>query len=107
MQKLANIHLLTIHGGSFKGSVGAMGTSLTGAVAGATAGAKLLPVVIPYLNLQSQSYVAAAKTALTDFYLWNKYGHLGITSKAEALGATGGAFVGSIVGSAVFGMIMV
>lgn len=107
MKNLAQIDLFTIQGGSFRGAIGAMGASFTGIAVGAAVGKNLLPLAMPYLSIQSQSYMAAAKTVLTDFYVWNKFGHLGIASKTEVLGAAGGAFVGSIVGSAVFGMIMV
>ncbi len=99
--------LLEIHGGSFRGGLGAMGSSLTGMLIGAVSGAKILPAATTYFNVQSQSYIGSIKSSLTNFYVYNKYGHLGITSKAEVVGAVGGGLIGSVLGSVVFGMIMV
>lgn len=107
MKKLEHTQLLIIYGGNFKGGLGAIGSSLTGMVMGATTGAKILPVLMPYLTIQSQSYISLIKASITDLYLWNKFGHLGISSKPEAIGAVGGALVGSVLGSGIFGMIMV
>lgn len=100
MKTLDNTSLIC--GGSFRSAAGTMGASLTGATIGAIMGANLFDTALIYFNVQSQSYVGQIKTTMANMYISNKYGHIGIDSKNDVIGAIGGAFIGSIVGPAIF-----
>lgn len=91
-----------IYGGSFRSAAGTMGASITGAAMGAVIGAALLDPALLYFNIQSQSYMGQMKTAMTNLYLYNKYGYMGIDSKNDIIGAIGGALIGSIAGPTIY-----
>lgn len=91
-----------VYGGSFRSAAGTMGASLTGAAVGTVIGAALLDPALIYFNIQSQSYVGQIKTTMANMYISTKYGHFGIDSKNDMIGAIGGALIGSIVGPAIF-----
>ncbi len=91
-----------ISGGSFRSAAGTMGASLTCATIGAIMGANLLDPALIYFNIQSQSYIGQIKTTMTNMYIANKYGYIGMDSKNDVIGAIGGALVGSIIGPTIF-----
>lgn len=93
---------LIICGGSFRSAAGTMSASLTGATIGAIMGANLFDTALIYFNVQSQSYVGQMKTTMANMYISNKYGHLGIDSKNDIIGAIGGALIGSVLGPTIF-----
>lgn len=102
MKALNNTLLVSISGGSFRSAAGMMSASLTGATIGAIIGANLLDPTLIYFNIQSQSYVGQMKTTMANLYVSNKYGHLGMDSKNDVIGAIGGALIGSVLGPTIF-----
>jgi hypothetical protein len=107
MQSLAQDYLsiISISGGGCRGGVGGMAYSLVGMTIGLTMGAKLYTPALPYFVDPNQGYINGAKSAVTDYVIAMKYGHLGITTKTDVVGGLSGALLGSIIGSAVFGAL--
>lgn len=105
MQLLKQSSLLAVHGAGFSGCLSAMTFAIAGMSIGATVGSQYAEPMLPYIVTSNPTYFGTFKNTVADFYISTKYGHLGVDSKADVIGAFGGAFVGSIIGAGIYGAL--
>ena len=94
---------------SGSGVLFALGTStacLTGMAVGTVVGATLLDPTIDLIKGDQSNYLSSLKSQVIDTVITYKYGHLGIESKTDAIGAVSGALIGSVMGATLFAFIV-
>lgn len=102
MRELKHCEIYTIHGGGFRLAACAAVATLSGMALGAVIGANYLEPTLDYWNPKNQSLTSMA----TNYLISYKYGHLGLDSKTDILGAAGGAIVGAVVAPTLVALLV-
>ena len=94
MQELKDCDLFAVHGGGVRLATVVAVTTLACMAIGSAVGANALEPALDYFNPKPVTLIGMA----TNYAIAYKYGHLGLDSKADIIGAAGGAIAGAVLG---------